>query len=112
MKGREFPIMTHDAARKGLRVVVTGIPWALIATDVGEARAMQNHNQTLARLAERHGLDACEALCILLNQDWSPGDEAMAHRILYAMRVAYRRGQLSILQGFDEHPSVKAAACG
>jgi len=39
------------------------IPWELLAPH--EAQAINNHAQTLERLAERGGLDVCEAVAII-----------------------------------------------
>jgi hypothetical protein len=54
MKNNLFPL-THSALQ--------GIPWAMIAPC--EAAAQRNHNQSLARLAQRGGLSPAEAYCVL-----------------------------------------------
>ena len=46
----------------------TAIPLAMIAPH--EAQAWVNHGQTLARLAERGGLSACEAVAVLEDRAW------------------------------------------
>ena len=46
----------------------TAIPLAMIAPH--EAQAWVNHGQTLARLAERGGLSACEAVAVLEDRRW------------------------------------------
>ena len=71
-----FPIMwTYKAdeliakARtdEGLTKLVIALPWDMI--EPHEAQAMKNHGgQTLARLAERGGLSAAEALAVIRNQ--------------------------------------------
>lgn len=50
--GRQFPIQDGPS-----------IPWSVIAPF--EKQAIANHNQTLERLAQRGGLGAGEALCVL-----------------------------------------------
>lgn len=44
------------------------IPWELIA--VCERQAQTNHDQSLAQLAKRGGLDASEALAVLEGRRW------------------------------------------
>lgn len=73
-----FPIMltpdyrdggTIGHARKaGSPFVVVAVPWDMIAPH--EAQAHRNHSQTIARLAERGGLAACEALAVLEDREW------------------------------------------
>lgn len=60
---RTFPIMVTVYGTKA-----SSIPWSLIAPH--EAQALINHDQTLERLAERGGLDPCEALSVILNLKW------------------------------------------
>lgn len=56
MTERMFPV--HSASRKKFPDLPKEIPWAFIAQY--ERRAQSNHDQTLARLAERGGLDWTE----------------------------------------------------
>lgn len=44
------------------------IPWGVLAPH--EARARQNHGQTLEQLAARGGLAWSEIVCILLDKPW------------------------------------------
>lgn len=62
---REFPILTSRIYGATLK----SIPWNLIKPF--EAQAKKNHGgQSLARLAERGGLSASEALAILEDREW------------------------------------------
>lgn len=51
--------------------VVVSIPWRMIAPYEGNAQA--NHRQSLARLAERGGLNVNEALAVLDGRRWTDG---------------------------------------
>lgn len=48
--------------------LMSEIPFEMIAPH--EARAQRNHGQSLNRLAERGGLSASEAICILVDLRW------------------------------------------
>lgn len=82
--------------RKEAVVVVQRIPWVMIADQAGERRARVNHDQSLAKLAERGGISAAEAVCIISGIEWQSfgAGEENAHRILYAMLVLFNRGKL------------------
>lgn len=62
-----FPIMRvwHEKRDDTLR---RWVPWEMVAEH--EAQARHNHDQSLARLAERGGLDAAEAVAVLEDRDW------------------------------------------
>lgn len=45
---------------------------------LNEEWAQRNHDQSLARLNERGGLGACEALAIIERRPWHPMDKAAA----------------------------------
>jgi hypothetical protein len=47
-----------------------------------EQQAQWNHGQSLARLAERGGLDWCEAAAIVLNREWCPMRADRAEQIV------------------------------
>lgn len=83
--------------RRGERVVIAQrVPFALFEGEATERQSARNHDQTVARIAERCGYSACEALAVLAGLEWdrvSKIDEEAAHRILYAMHVAYNRGR-------------------
>jgi hypothetical protein len=77
---RRFPI--QDEAKRGEPPARLSIPWGMIAPQ--EAQALQNHDQTLQRLAERGGLSPAEAICILEGRSWRdvrtmPNVEAREH---------------------------------
>lgn len=57
---RQFPIQGSKR--------VTSIPWSVIAPHERQART--NHDQTLERLAQRHGLDPTEAVAVLTDRPW------------------------------------------
>ena len=70
---RKFPIMWPDGRSRefGTREEAgcpDWIPWE--ALDPHEAQALENHDQTLATLASRGGLDPLEAYAILTNRKW------------------------------------------
>jgi hypothetical protein len=69
-----FPILRADG-RVGLR---SSVPWNFIAPH--EAQAMENHEQTLLRLAERGGLDPQEMVAVLdgIREPYMGYDEAEA----------------------------------
>lgn len=71
---RKFPIM-HNETRDW-------IPWTMLAPH--ENQAEQNHAQSLETLARRGGLDASEAVAVLLDQDWDRyrGQKVEADRLL------------------------------
>lgn len=101
MPPKEMPIQVGGflklSERRGERpVIVRALPWEMVADEATAARCLKNHDQTLERIAERGGFGASEAIrCIaglgLFDDVTIP--EAQAHRILYAMRVLFNRGQ-------------------
>jgi hypothetical protein len=99
---KEFPIMAGDDLSLRVRrnenpVVVKSIPWEMIDADPCRNWAKANHGgQDLVELANRQGLSAGEAICIIACMPYQTigKSEADAHRILYAMRTLYNRGKL------------------
>lgn len=72
MSARMMPIMSigyrydeqlRELRSGGVQSVIIAVPWAVMQPH--EAQAQRNHGQSLARLAERGGLSACEAVAIL-----------------------------------------------
>lgn len=63
------------------------IAWDMIAPH--EAQARRNHSQSLAELAGRGGLSACEAVAVLENRAWQKMDDADAHFRLLQMLVVH-----------------------
>lgn len=100
-----FPILhnyrlleTVQTVRKGGAVaLVVQIPWGMIAPH--ERQAHDNHGQTLARLAERGGLSACEACAVLDNRKWQKMHDAAAHARLMHLIDEYRRAALGKREG-------------
>lgn len=98
----EFPIMAGNALSQRIRrgenpVVVKSIPWEMIDADPCRDWAKANHGgQDLVELANRQGLSACEAICIISCMSYQTigENEGDAHRILYAMRALFNRGKL------------------
>lgn len=84
MTAETFPILRamSEDRRKALKALgcPERIPLPIIATH--ERQAMINHNQTLRRLAERGGLSACEAVCVLEDRRWAKmADEEAVSRL-------------------------------
>lgn len=73
--------------------IVRRVPWELFQGEAIERQSQQNHYQSVARIAERGGYSACEALCVIACVPWQSMDEVLAHRLLYAMHVAFNRGR-------------------
>lgn len=68
-------------------VFLKAIPWALIVEH--ETQALDNHDQTLNRLAERGGLGPSEALLIIQDRQWRRFDELSCERALMRLIVAH-----------------------
>lgn len=79
--------------RKERLCIVRRIPWELVEGEPIERQSQKNHDQSVARIAERGGYSACEALCVIAGVPWQPIDEVLAHRLLYSMHVAFNRGR-------------------
>ena len=98
---RKMPIQVGSRLdlreRQGERMVlVRRVPFALFEGEAIERQSQRNHQQSVARIAERGGYSACEALAVIAGLDWdrvSKVDEEAAHRILYAMHVSYNQGR-------------------
>ncbi len=86
------PSHENDRTLKGREVRVHSLPRELFV-DVHERQAERNHGQTLRRLNERGGIDATEAIAILSCQSWQDMDVVWAHRVLYAWKSSFNRGQ-------------------
>lgn len=83
--------------RRGEKVVVVSqLPFAMFEGEAYERQSQRNHGQSVARIAERGGYGAMEAIAILAGLDYgrvSTIDEEAAHRVLYSMHVTYNRGR-------------------
>lgn len=73
------------------------IPWAMIAPH--EAQAVENHGQTLRRLAERGGLSPCEAVAIMKDTAWHEVRNAGA--VLQGMVLAWNTLGAGRMEAFD-----------
>ena len=61
-----FPLLKNVSRNTPLEGVLWSVPWAFV--EPHEERAMQNHGQTLERLAERGGLSIVELYGVLTNK--------------------------------------------
>jgi hypothetical protein len=76
-----FPIQLGFGANKG---TIRSIPWSVI--EPHDAQARHNHGgQTLARLAERGGLSACEAVAVLEDREWHSMPIAESESVLRSL---------------------------
>jgi hypothetical protein len=63
---RMFPV--HEGSRRRVPSCPRSVPWGVLASH--ERQAVQNHSQSLERLAERGGLDLVEMVCVLTDVPW------------------------------------------
>lgn len=91
-----FPIMIRnygeyqdiDQVRRAYGTsVIVALPFPML--EAHEKQAFRNHNQTIARLAERGGLTACEALAVLEDRAWRKEPIAAAHAKLKELFCAW-----------------------
>jgi hypothetical protein len=82
-----FPVLINGTDRREYPAAPASIPWSMVAA--GEARAVRNHGQTLARLAERGGMSPFEILCVLDDRGlWDREPNAAEDVVELARRVA------------------------
>lgn len=100
MTQRLMPIQVgHELAHRRMMgervIIVERLPWELFEGESIEAQSQKNHGQSVARIAERGGYGACEALAVIACVPWQKfcEDEEHAHRILYAMHCIFNRGK-------------------
>jgi hypothetical protein len=67
---REFPVLLHEHERRryGVQHCPRAIAWAVMLPH--ERRALINHDQDLATLARRGGLDPTELVAVLEDRHW------------------------------------------
>ena len=65
---RPFPMLMSYEERERFPECPRSVPWGLLASH--EEQAKVNHDQDLAKLARRGGLDPCEMVCILRDVRW------------------------------------------
>ena len=85
MSRTAMPIMGSTLLRE--------IPWSLIAPH--EKQAQANHGQSLKRLAERGGLSAAEALCIIEDRKWGYHRNGIAAEACLLNKVTKWRSEIS-----------------
>lgn len=79
-----------DAVRAKLGVsIVIALPWPMMMPH--EKQAQRNHSQSLARLAERGGLSACEACAVLDDRGYGTMHAFDAHARLKELFEAWVR---------------------
>jgi hypothetical protein len=66
-----FPVMDSP--------ILKSVPWSLVGPH--EKQALANHGQTLARLAERGGLDVTELAAVLEDRPWKD-DSVLALKVV------------------------------
>ena len=101
----DLPILQVWTDKRPMDAVrVKSMPRGLFM-DAHERQAMTNHGQSLRELAQRGGLSAQECLLVL---GCLPGRSQVidlpheeAHRLLYAIRVAFNRGGLVVRHGTE-----------
>lgn len=74
---------------------ICAIPWSVIAPF--EKQAIENHEQTLERLAQRGGVSPCEAVAIIEGRKWSRMDAETAEAMLRSIVDASKDLQLATL---------------
>ncbi len=72
-------------------VLLTAFPWDLLAAH--EQQAIENHQQSLQRLADRGGLDLGELLAVMQDRPWRHMPEAEAQAGL--LRILDEAGLMS-----------------
>ncbi|MGU9981533.1 hypothetical protein ACJ4V0_15970 [Phreatobacter sp. HK31-P] len=83
MLGWRAEQIISEVRSAGVSVVVVSVPWHIM--EPHERQARENHGQSLARLAERGGLSACEALAIIEDRKWQRMTPAESHSALAAL---------------------------
>lgn len=70
MTERRFPVLLSYQERRECEPLgcPRTVPWALVAAH--EAQALENHGQTVQRLAERGGMGTRELVAVLTDRHW------------------------------------------
>lgn len=66
--GKTFPVMVSWREQHALPPCPRSVPWEFIAPH--EEWAENNHEESLAELASRGGLSACEIVAIIEHRKW------------------------------------------
>jgi hypothetical protein len=88
-----FPLQhPYVEAKEEHKPVPLFVPWEFMRPHERQARI--NHDQTLARLAERGGLDVSEALAILKGQHWKQVEWGPAVTEFLALLAAWEKSSM------------------
>lgn len=68
MIGRRFPVLRSGLAVAAAEACPRSVPWDLV--EAHAARARENHDQSLERLAERGGLSPAELYAVVHDLNW------------------------------------------
>ena len=68
MKIKRFPVLLSHMERSKFDDCPESIPWELVEPHTWQA--LKNHGQSIARLAERGGLDPSELVAIFERRPW------------------------------------------
>lgn len=86
----QFRKTLQSLNKSGCLFAVIGVPWDLMLQH--EDQCQRNHSQSVQRLHERGGLDACEAVAALEDREWRRMDDADAHKRLFEIVNEYTQG--------------------
>ena len=86
--GKEFPILLDIQDLRDYKDCPKTNRWEIIATHA--AQAMQNHDQTFERLAQRGGLSPIELLFVMQGKRWSLGISPLPGQIREKMWEAIK----------------------
>jgi hypothetical protein len=87
INGRRFPVLGGGMT----------VPWLMLAPH--EPQAVDNHGQTLQRLAERGGLGWAEMLCVLEGRSWqkrSVSSDELAKPKVLALVAAFEAARAKL----------------
>ncbi len=68
MKVKRFPVLLSDSDRRLFDDCPDSIPWEKLEPHTWQA--LKNHGQSLARLAERGGLEPSELVAVFERRPW------------------------------------------
>ena len=88
---RPFPVLYSSREQDRVRdeTGLRSVPWSLLASH--ERQALENHDQTLKRLAERGGLCPSEMVAVLEDRKWQSMDLRVAIARIQELLEVHRR---------------------